>query len=97
MPEGCRVVNENGTQELWVGLRGARGAYVRSLSMVVLYGIALCDHPRIGSAAWWQSGAPARHALRANMNLAQWAAAQGLAPPNPAALQAPAAAAGQQG
>ena len=95
MPEDCPLVSECGKRELQRWCRGARGAYVRSLSVVQLYGIALCDHPTVGSAAWWGSGVPVRQAARANMTLAQWAAQQGIAPPAPAVLAA-AAAAGQQ-
>ena len=96
MPEDCPLVSECGRYWLWPGCRGARGAYVRSLSAVFLYGIAMCDHPTIGSAAHWQAGVPVRQAARANLSLAAWAAQQGLAPPAPAALLAAAQAAGQQ-
>lgn len=96
MPEDCPLVSECGQRELWRWCRGARGAYVRSLSVVQLYGISLCDHSTIGSAEWHQAGVPARHAARANLTLPQWAAQQGHAPPAPAALLAAAAAAGQQ-
>lgn len=59
----------------------ARGAYVRSLGAIALNGLSLCDHPGVGSVAWWAAGYPHRHAQRANLPLAVWAAAQGLVPP----------------
>ena len=59
----------------------ARGAHVRSLGAVVLNGLSLCDHPNAGSLLWWALGYASRHAQRANLPLAVWAAANGLVPP----------------
>ena len=65
----------------------ARGAFVRSLKAVVLHGIALCDHSQVGSAEWWASGVPGRHAARAGLSLAEWAERQGMVIPTPTALR----------
>jgi hypothetical protein len=59
----------------------ARGAMVRSLDAVVLNGLSICDHPNVGSLLWWARGFASRHAQRANMPLAAWAAANHLLPP----------------
>ena len=54
---------------------------------MVLHGIALCDHSQVGSAEWWASGVPGRHAARAGLSLAEWAERQGMVIPTPTALR----------
>jgi len=55
----------------------ARGAYVRSWSVVFLFGISLCDHPGVGTDEWWRTSAR-RQAARAGITLAQWAHQHGM-------------------
>ena len=56
------------------------------MQAIALNGIALCDHPAIGSLAWWASGIPARQAARRQMTILEWIQQQGHVLPQPQQL-----------
>ena len=50
----------------------ARGVWVRSEGSLFSSGIAVCDHPKVGSAAWWSNGVPVRHAARQQVTMREY-------------------------